>query len=89
MPSAAAESLKNAGNALFKAGNYAGAVEKYKEAVKADPGNPAYWYVLFVCVCCAVLCCVYIYLHMDLTCILIFFPLLLNFATLLTLTHSL
>lgn len=45
MPPAAAESLKNAGNKLFVAGDYAGAVQKYKEAVAADPGNPAYWYV--------------------------------------------
>ena len=43
MPSAnntqQAESLENAGNALFKSGDYAAAVGKYKEAVVADPDN--------------------------------------------------
>lgn len=41
---AEAERLKAAGNTLFRNGDYAGAVVKYKEAVTADPGNPAYWY---------------------------------------------
>jgi Tfp pilus assembly protein PilF len=38
-----AESFKNAGNTLFKNGDFAGAIEKYKLAVAADPNNPAYW----------------------------------------------
>jgi tetratricopeptide (TPR) repeat protein len=40
-----AESFKNAGNALFKHGDFAGAIEQYQRAVAADPSNPAYWYV--------------------------------------------
>jgi tetratricopeptide (TPR) repeat protein len=45
---AAAESFKNAGNALFKHGDFAGAIEQYKRAVAADPSNPAYWYVSII-----------------------------------------
>ena len=43
MPNAAAESLKAEGNALFKAGKFAQAVEKYKGATDKDPSVPAYW----------------------------------------------
>lgn len=39
---AAAEAAKNAGNALFKAGNYQAAIAKYDEAHALDPTNAAY-----------------------------------------------
>lgn len=34
---------KEAGNELFKAKDFKGAIEKYTEAIKRDPSNPAYW----------------------------------------------
>jgi stress-induced-phosphoprotein 1 len=37
-----AESVKNEGNALFKAGNYSAAIAKYDEAHNLDPTNAAY-----------------------------------------------
>jgi stress-induced-phosphoprotein 1 len=49
MPHAGAEKLKGEGNTLFKNGNYAGAVEKYQEAVKLDGSVPAYWSNLAAC----------------------------------------
>ena len=45
MPNAAAEALKAEGNALFKAGKFALAVEKYKGATEKDASVPAYWCV--------------------------------------------
>ena len=40
-----AEDHKAAGNTFFKNGEYAKAIEKYKEATALDPNVPAYWYV--------------------------------------------
>ena len=34
---------KEEGNELFKAKDFKGAIEKYTEAIKRDPTNPAYW----------------------------------------------
>ena len=34
---------KQAGNELFKAKDFRGAIERYTEAIKRDPSNPAYW----------------------------------------------
>lgn len=42
MPNAQAEALKAEGNAFFKSGQYAAAIEKYGAASTADPTVPAY-----------------------------------------------
>jgi len=49
MPNAKAEGFKGEGNAYFKAGNYAAAIAKYKEATAVDPNVPAYWSNLAAC----------------------------------------
>jgi stress-induced-phosphoprotein 1 len=46
---AAAEAAKNAGNTLFKNGQYAAAIEKYKEAVSHDGSQAAYWSNMSAC----------------------------------------
>lgn len=43
MPNAQAEALKAQGNAFFKAGQYAAAIEKYEAAAAMDNTVPAYW----------------------------------------------
>lgn len=49
MPHAGAEKLKGEGNTLFKNGQYAAAVEKYKQACQLDASIPAYWSNLAAC----------------------------------------
>lgn len=49
MPHAGAEALKTEGNAFFKAGKYAEAIAKYKEATKLDDSVPAYWSNMAAC----------------------------------------
>ena len=49
MPNAAAESLKAQGNGYFKNGEYAKAIEKYKEATALDNSVPAYWSNMAAC----------------------------------------
>jgi len=75
MPNAAAEALKAEGNALFKAGKFAPAIEKYKGATAKDANVPAYWCVracvlacLRACLLALLLCC----------CVLLLFCLLLD-----------
>lgn len=49
MPNAEAESLKGEGNAFFKAGKFADAIEKYKAATALDDSVPAYWSNMAAC----------------------------------------
>ena len=49
MPNAAAEALKAEGNAFFQKGEYASAIDKYKEATALDPSVPAYWSNMAAC----------------------------------------
>lgn len=49
MPHAGAEKIKGEGNAFFKAGKYAEAITKYKEATKLDASVPAYWSNMAAC----------------------------------------
>jgi len=49
MPNASAETLKGEGNAFFRKGEYAAAIEKYKEATAMDPYVPAYWSNMAAC----------------------------------------
>ena len=49
MPHAGAEKLKGEGNAFFKAGKFAEAIEKYQEATKLDASVPAYWSNMAAC----------------------------------------
>eukprot|EP00565_Helicotheca_tamesis_P008406 CAMPEP_0185724904 /NCGR_PEP_ID=MMETSP1171-20130828/1250_1 /TAXON_ID=374046 /ORGANISM="Helicotheca tamensis, Strain CCMP826" /LENGTH=323 /DNA_ID=CAMNT_0028392869 /DNA_START=66 /DNA_END=1037 /DNA_ORIENTATION=+ len=49
MPNAQAEALKGQGNQFFKGGQYAAAIEKYKEATSIDPNVPAYWSNMAAC----------------------------------------
>jgi stress-induced-phosphoprotein 1 len=46
---AAAEALKAEGNAFFQKGQYASAIDKYKEATSLDPSVPAYWSNMAAC----------------------------------------
>lgn len=49
MPNAKADALKNQGNQFFKSGQYAAAIEKYKEATKIDASQPSYWSNMAAC----------------------------------------
>ena len=49
MPNAQAEAIKAEGNAFFKAGKYAEAIEKYNAATAIDAGVPAYWSNMAAC----------------------------------------
>jgi len=49
MPNAQAEALKAEGNKFFKAGQYANAIEKYKQATAIDGSVPAYWSNMAAC----------------------------------------
>lgn len=49
MPHAQAEALKGEGNAFFKSGEYAKAIEKYQAATKLDDSVPAYWSNMAAC----------------------------------------
>mmetsp|Transcript_7975 Transcript_7975/g.22175 ORF Transcript_7975/g.22175 Transcript_7975/m.22175 type:complete len:325 (-) Transcript_7975:184-1158(-) len=49
MPNAQAEAIKAEGNAFFKAGKYAEAIEKYKAATAIDDSVPAYWSNMAAC----------------------------------------
>eukprot|EP00816_Leptocylindrus_hargravesii_P011575 CAMPEP_0196810918 /NCGR_PEP_ID=MMETSP1362-20130617/15365_1 /TAXON_ID=163516 /ORGANISM="Leptocylindrus danicus, Strain CCMP1856" /LENGTH=321 /DNA_ID=CAMNT_0042186109 /DNA_START=55 /DNA_END=1020 /DNA_ORIENTATION=+ len=49
MPNATAEAHKAEGNKFFKAGQFAAAIEKYKEATAVDPTVPAYWSNMSAC----------------------------------------
>jgi len=49
MPNAQADALKNQGNSFFKGGQYAAAIDKYKEATKIDAGQPSYWSNMAAC----------------------------------------
>lgn len=49
MPNAQAEALKGQGNQHFKSGEYAKAIEKYKEATALDGSVPAYWSNMAAC----------------------------------------
>mmetsp|Transcript_5434 Transcript_5434/g.7116 ORF Transcript_5434/g.7116 Transcript_5434/m.7116 type:complete len:325 (+) Transcript_5434:153-1127(+) len=49
MTNAQAEALKGEGNAFFKGGKYAEAIEKYKAATAIDPSIPAYWSNMAAC----------------------------------------
>ena len=49
MPHAQAEALKAEGNAFFKGGKYAEAIEKYKAATALDASVPAYWSNMAAC----------------------------------------
>jgi stress-induced-phosphoprotein 1 len=49
MPNAQAEAYKAEGNALFKAQNFSGAIEKYKLATSVDDTVPAYWSNMSAC----------------------------------------
>lgn len=49
MPNAQAEAIKAEGNAFFKGGKYAEAIEKYKEATAIDDSVPAYWSNMAAC----------------------------------------
>lgn len=49
MPNSRAEKIKAEGNAFFKAGKYADAISKYKEATKIDDTVPSYWSNMAAC----------------------------------------
>ena len=49
MPNAEAEAFKAEGNKLFKAGQFAAAIEKYKQATALDDSVPAYWSNMAAC----------------------------------------
>lgn len=49
MPNAQAEAIKGEGNAFFKAGKYAEAIEKYNAATAIDASVPAYWSNMAAC----------------------------------------
>lgn len=49
MPIPAAEAIKAEGNAFFKAGKYARAIAKYKEATAIDDSEPSYWSNMAAC----------------------------------------
>jgi len=49
MPNAKADALKNQGNQFFKSGQYAAAIDKYKEATKIDASQPSYWSNMAAC----------------------------------------
>jgi tetratricopeptide (TPR) repeat protein len=49
MPNPQAEALKSKGNDLFKAGKFADAIAKYKEATAIDPNVASYWSNMAAC----------------------------------------
>ena len=49
MPNPQAEAIKAQGNAFFKAGKYAEAIGKYKEATQVDDKVPSYWSNMAAC----------------------------------------
>mmetsp|Transcript_5378 Transcript_5378/g.11327 ORF Transcript_5378/g.11327 Transcript_5378/m.11327 type:complete len:326 (+) Transcript_5378:163-1140(+) len=49
MPNPQAEAIKAEGNAFFKTGKYAQAINKYKEATKIDDKVPSYWSNMAAC----------------------------------------
>jgi len=49
MPKPQAEAIKNQGNQFFKGGQFAQAIEKYKQATEIDPNVPAYWSNMAAC----------------------------------------
>lgn len=49
MPNSQAEAFKAKGNAHFKAGRYAEAIQEYEKATNVDPTVPAYWSNMSAC----------------------------------------